>query len=676
MEDEQQYQEKQIKDVSLILKDLLKVIKVVSMYPEDNPLPQSLRQSFSEKLCGIVDDYGDIPIEVRKEELLLGDTVVFHDKNKDEGLAAIFFDTGVTSFTFKSGFDCVGVYRLLDAIKKYLNTPGKTADMASLLWEADISCFAFTTAQDIELADFDGQFNVQESGGAGKDSGGIRRSVFGYDNVETYGRIFESKDSQNFESNEVSLTDSSEVREVDLDEGRPSGPAQGGAKGGRTRGSSGPISRSGQRGQQQSGAEALFSVDPGESSELRIAELVSALGIDDLNSQAAASPAKQTPKSHQPDAKLILNDQFKLSEEESETITGLLRDDAEFDDYESTVEILKEMLLQEPQMQDFYETVGICEKIMSEFISLGKLVHAGQMLAYLKELDQRIRNERPLWAERLKDAVVTAGSRERLKKLTQALNENPNLGALEIKKYLEQFGWEALGGLSDMMAELSHSAHQETVGEFLSRLGRKHVEIVAKGIHEKRPEAVRGAITVLTQIGTDAAISYAKHAMKHADEFVRLHLIQSLNNCESPKVIEILCEAAQDESSIVRSAAVASLILHKGEPALNAITEILNSERFAQLDRQDQQELMNAYSILGEERAVPYLMELAKQFDLTHDASVQFFREAAFEALAKNESEEAGRALVTLARSWRGGVRNQAKEAIQRRREYLYGGVS
>ena len=38
---------KRIKDVTLILRDLLKVIKVVSMYPEDNPLPQSLRRGGS-----------------------------------------------------------------------------------------------------------------------------------------------------------------------------------------------------------------------------------------------------------------------------------------------------------------------------------------------------------------------------------------------------------------------------------------------------------------------------------------------------------------------------------------------------------------------------------------------------------------------------------------------------
>ena len=46
-------------EIAFILKDLLKVIKVVSMYPEDNPLPHSMRRSFAEKLVDLVELYGD-----------------------------------------------------------------------------------------------------------------------------------------------------------------------------------------------------------------------------------------------------------------------------------------------------------------------------------------------------------------------------------------------------------------------------------------------------------------------------------------------------------------------------------------------------------------------------------------------------------------------------------------
>lgn len=47
----------QLRDLTLILKDFLKVIKVVSLYPETNPLPLSLRQSFAEKFCTLIEDF-------------------------------------------------------------------------------------------------------------------------------------------------------------------------------------------------------------------------------------------------------------------------------------------------------------------------------------------------------------------------------------------------------------------------------------------------------------------------------------------------------------------------------------------------------------------------------------------------------------------------------------------
>ena len=58
-----------IRDITFILKDLLKVIKVVTLYPEDNPLPASLRRSFSEKLESLVEDYGEMAFSVDTDTL-------------------------------------------------------------------------------------------------------------------------------------------------------------------------------------------------------------------------------------------------------------------------------------------------------------------------------------------------------------------------------------------------------------------------------------------------------------------------------------------------------------------------------------------------------------------------------------------------------------------------------
>ena len=69
-------EENRYRDIYFILKDLLKVIKVVSMYPENNPLPQSMKLSFAEKLVSLAREYQQIAISVEKDRLVFEKEVV------------------------------------------------------------------------------------------------------------------------------------------------------------------------------------------------------------------------------------------------------------------------------------------------------------------------------------------------------------------------------------------------------------------------------------------------------------------------------------------------------------------------------------------------------------------------------------------------------------------------
>ncbi len=69
---------KRINEIKLILKDMLKVIKVVAMYPEGNPLPQSLRRSFAEKLAAIIDEHGEIKLQIDSDPALPRERDRFH----------------------------------------------------------------------------------------------------------------------------------------------------------------------------------------------------------------------------------------------------------------------------------------------------------------------------------------------------------------------------------------------------------------------------------------------------------------------------------------------------------------------------------------------------------------------------------------------------------------------
>lgn len=635
-------QDKRLDDIRLILRDLLKVIKVVSMYPADNPLPQSLRRSFTEKLISIVDSYGDMRILVGKSRLSCHGSTVYEDKSKEEALAAIFFDTGITEFTFREGIDVDDIYKFLEVLREYLNAAGQAQDLAGLLWEAGIDRFGFETVEDIALSEYDGKMNANLMGGSGQDDELIPdgHGQFGYLVDDEYQALF----TEGHESNEIELTDTP-------DRGTPII----GRGGSRTSLPGGPI---------ELPAEAdIFSRPGGDNDSLKTAEAAQAMGYGDLQATAPAMP----------DTSTILNDEFELSDQQEQEIKEILEEDADFEPFESTVEILKELLLQETEMSAFYETITICEKIQTELCKLGKIANAAQIMHYLKELQSQLKKKKPLWAERLKEAILTAGTRDRLKAFADGLNAHEEVSTREITEYLEPLGWEALGATTDLIADIRHDHHRETVCDHLTRKGSDRLEIISKGIYDRRPQIVCSTVMILARIGSDRSLEYLEKIVGHADDSVRRELVKNLVDCPHDRALELLKHSIGDREPDIRRQAIDSIVARRDQAALQTITGIINDYSFADLEHSDQQDLLNAFSKLGGEKTVSYFADLILKYNIFRSSNLAFYRTAAFEALALSRSEVAGDLINKLCSNWRPNIRAQAIEAQRRRREMIYG---
>ena len=655
-----------IRDISLILKDLLKVIKVVSMYPEDNSLPQSLKRSFSEKLESIIEEYGDIKILVDKEELVFDHQPVFRDKSKEESLASIFFETGITNFTFKSGLEVAEIYALLDVIKKYLNSPGQKEDLVSLFWEANIPNFKFTTIEDISLAEYnvnlDGTaFNI-ESNLVDDDISQISNNIpINYKDIFTVNR----------EENKISLSDTplenDQKKIYKIVGGHESQPGQT-----RVKTSNSNLSSNDYDGQPIGNDNPLLNLDLNEQN------IFSNEGIDPdtykINEAAKAMGLESTSTEPIPDTTLIFNKEVELSREEETIINQLTTDDASFDPYESTLELLKELLHQETETPAFNETVTICEKIMNDFIVGGKLLEASLLLQYMKKFSSKIAHKKPMWSERIKEAVITSGSREKLKVLSQSLNNHPEIGVGFLRQYLDNFGWEALIGLTGLIPELKNPSQKDALCDLLAVTGKKNINIISRGIDDKNPEIVKNCVIVLSRIDSNQTIKYLSKVVNHNNRDIRLTLAESLKDSELKDAIEILKNLAIDKDPEIRKVAVSSLSSKHGPEAFEAIAEIINKDDFEEIDRNDQQMLFNAFSILGGDIAVTYLLKLILRYNLIGSSTLKFYRAAAFEALSLNRSEKADQVLVKLSNNWRPSIKQSAQKTLDIRRSVMYGG--
>ncbi len=290
-------------------------------------------------------------------------------------------------------------------------------------------------------------------------------------------------------------------------------------------------------------------------------------------------------------------------------------------------------------------------------------------------MEEELHKDKPAWAERLKDARSTAGSRQRLKALTDCANQKPDLGAAELRRYLDHFGWEALNALADMLGDLEHQQHRLALCDYLADRGKENLDFVSKGIFDKRWFVVRNTVLILGRIGDDRAIGYLSKAVTHEERRVRLELSNVLRESQSDRALDILGKLVLDRDREVREVAIHSIVARRGQKAFSAITDIIQSDRFVSLDRPEQQLLLNAYSSLGGDHSIELLDKLINQLNPFNDPSKTFFRQAAFEALTVNRGERAEKLLVNLSSSWILDIKKQAQAALKKRREIIFGGT-
>ncbi len=141
-------------DIKVLLRDLKKVIRVMTLYPEDNPLPNRMRGSYGGRFIELVNEFNGFNFSIRPGEILYDREVVYTDKSKEEALADIFYKAGIVFLEFSEGLVFEEFARFLELLKIYLNSRSRDSDLVSLLWQEQFSNIKFKTVEDLALGEF------------------------------------------------------------------------------------------------------------------------------------------------------------------------------------------------------------------------------------------------------------------------------------------------------------------------------------------------------------------------------------------------------------------------------------------------------------------------------------------------------------------------------------------
>ncbi len=120
------------------LKDLRKVTRVYRLYGRDHPETDRIASMFIQTLVPLLEDRGNLELEVDPEQLRIGDTVVFEDDAASDFVETLYRE-GIERLTLMPGIERAELLQLVHLLSLNLNLPGYEEEtLTSLLWQADM----------------------------------------------------------------------------------------------------------------------------------------------------------------------------------------------------------------------------------------------------------------------------------------------------------------------------------------------------------------------------------------------------------------------------------------------------------------------------------------------------------------------------------------------------------
>jgi len=301
----------------------------------------------------------------------------------------------------------------------------------------------------------------------------------------------------------------------------------------------------------------------------------------------------------------FLRDLDLVPQQELNELKFLLEKDKSFEPLKEMFFILKEVLSGDKEFSDFSETVLLLEKLLDSLVGQENFYLASEVLLLLKNLEEAESEAgQTRRAERIKEALNRAGDKERMKTLTQILNQNPRLDLFSARKYLSLLGRNTVPHLVDMLGELENFATRSMVCTVLENWGEKSIELLSKGVYDRRWYVVRNIVGILGRIGSPLAIPYLKRTIGHEDLRVRKQTLEALSRIKGEEVTSILLSILEDPEEKLRVRAARFLGERPSQEAFEFISNLVSRKDFRDKSPEEKKVLLETLAHTGKDEAV------------------------------------------------------------------------
>jgi HEAT repeat protein len=490
-----------IKGVQEVVNLLIKAIKILCIYPPDNPIPKEFRHNLFRKLIEFLEENEGLKLGIDQSRLLFEDKVILKEEKKDEGIAFALYRDGIRELSFHKGLEQEELFSFLEAIASCLKSSLPEDDLVTLFWEKDLPHIKFSAVDEF----------------LSEDINDLPHPTGTKDLKQVY------------------------YSEIDLKESR--------------------------------------------SAEI---ELPARIQVE-----------------------RFLRDLDLVPQQESNELKFLLEKDKSFEPLKEMFLILKEVLYGDKEFSEFLETVLLLEKLLDSLVNQEDFYLASEVLLLLKNLEE-VQSEagQTRRAERIKEALNRAGDKERMKTLTRILNQNPSLDLFSARKYLSLLSRNTVPHLVDMLGELEIFAARSMVCTVLENWGEKSIELLSKGVYDRRWYVVRNIVGVLGRIGSPLAIPYLKKTIGHEDLRVRKQTLEALSRIKGEEATSILLGILEDPEEKLRVRAARFLGERSSQEAFEFISNLVSRKDLRDKSQEEKKILLETFAQIGKDKSIDLLKKI------------------------------------------------------------------
>jgi HEAT repeat protein len=336
-------------------------------------------------------------------------------------------------------------------------------------------------------------------------------------------------------------------------------------------------------------------------------------------------------------------------------------------------DILTEVLMVEQDISEFSSMMEAVEKIIGALVTIADFSKAANIMARLRSFEEMMLRISPApgslqtkKAERTRQVIDQAGEEDKIRRITQILNEKEGLDLAMVKEYLFSLNLNSISSILHMLRELKEFLARRMVCEFLVFKGKSKLEIIREGLSDRNWYVIRNVIWVIGEIGSTEGVKYLKPLVYHLDFRIRREIITSLIKIPGPEAGALLVLFLDDDDKRIRSLACIGLSKRKESGALPKLNEILKDELFRDRSPDEKKHLLETYVAIAGNEAISLLVKMIEKRSWLKRDKHNETRIFAVGALGLIDSMEAKEALLSLSKKRNKVLKKACEDTLKR----------